>query len=161
MVTKKDVGRNGDSNWTLVRHLWLSRLMPFERAVFVLNYVSVSTCYSLIYRQCLDEYAKRDKKNLSVITAPIVLAHLIDFLNRQCHVNNQWSNIHPANLIRIAYSRYKHIRANTFGVVMVSSCWPKYEVLRLIVETMPIYKAVATGNRNNELYREPACSNWK
>jgi hypothetical protein len=24
---------------------------------------------------------------LSVITAPIVLAHLIDFLNRRCHVN--------------------------------------------------------------------------
>jgi hypothetical protein len=26
---------------------------------------------------------------------------------------------------------------------------------------MPIYKAVATGNRNNELYRETARSNWK
>jgi hypothetical protein len=26
---------------------------------------------------------------------------------------------------------------------------------------MPIYQAVATGNRNNELYRETARSNWK
>jgi hypothetical protein len=26
---------------------------------------------------------------------------------------------------------------------------------------MSIYKAVATGNRNNELYRETARSNWK
>ncbi len=43
---------------------------------------------------------------LSVITAPIVLAPLSDFLIRQCHVNPQWLNIHPANLIRLAYSRY-------------------------------------------------------
>jgi hypothetical protein len=29
----------------------------------------------------------------------------------------QCSNIHPANLIRHAYSRYKHVRANTTGIV--------------------------------------------
>jgi hypothetical protein len=28
-------------------------------------------------------------------------------------------NIHPANLIRHAYSRYKHVRANTIGIVRV------------------------------------------
>ncbi len=44
---------------------------------------------------------------------------------------------------------------------LVSSYWPKFAVLLLFVETMPIYKAVATGNRNNELYRETARSNWK
>jgi hypothetical protein len=44
---------------------------------------------------------------------------------------------------------------------LVSSYWPKFAALRLFVETMPIYKAVATGNRNNELYREMARSNWK
>jgi hypothetical protein len=112
---------------------------------------------------------------LSVITAPIVLAHLIDFLNRRCHVNPQWSNIHPANLIRLAYSRYKHVCANTIGVVnvhilnsqslsngtQVSSYWLKLAALRLFVEPMPIYKAVATGNGNNELYRETARPNWK
>ncbi len=37
---------------------------------------------------------------------------------------------------------------------LVSSYWPKFTALRLFVETMPIYKAVATGNRNIELYRE-------
>ncbi len=46
---------------------------------------------------------------LSVITAPIVLAHLIIFLNRRCHVNSP----------RLAYSKYKHVRANTFGIVNV------------------------------------------
>jgi hypothetical protein len=29
----------------------------------------------------------------------------------------------------------------------------------LFVETMPIYKAIATGNRTNEFYRETTCSN--
>jgi hypothetical protein len=91
------------------------------------------------------------KMFLSVITAPIVLAHLINFLNRRCHVN----------FPRLAYSKYKHVLANTIGVVMVSSHWPKFTALRLFVETMPIYDAVATGNRNNELYREMARSNWK
>ncbi len=101
---------------------------------------------------------------LSVITALIVLGHLIGFLNRRCHVNPKWSNIYPANLIRLAYSRNKHVRANTICVVnvhilhtqweLVSSYWPKFTALRLFVETMPIYKAVATGNRNIELYRE-------
>jgi hypothetical protein len=46
---------------------------------------------------------------LSVITAPIVLAHLINFLNRGYHVNSP----------RLAYSKYKHVRANTIGVVNV------------------------------------------
>jgi hypothetical protein len=32
---------------------------------------------------------------------------------------------------------------------MVSSYWPNFAALRLFGETMPIYKAVATGNRNN------------
>ncbi len=103
------------------------------------------------------------KMFLSVIIAPIVLAHLINFLNRRCHVNSQWSNIHPSNLIRLAYSRYKHVLANTIGVVnvhilntqsrsngkLVSSYSSKFAMLRLFVETMPIYKAVATGNGNN------------
>ena len=44
---------------------------------------------------------------------------------------------------------------------LVSSYWPKFAARPLFVETMPIYKAVATGNRNNELYRETARSNWK
>jgi hypothetical protein len=51
----------------------------------------------------------------------------------------------PANSISHAYSRYKHVRANTIGVVMVSPYWLKFAVLRLFVETIPIYKAVSTG----------------
>jgi hypothetical protein len=64
-------------------------------------------------------------------------------------------------LIRLAYSRYEYVCANTIGVAMVSSYWAKFAALRLFVETMPIYNAVAAGNRNNELYRETARSNWK
>ncbi len=63
-------------------------------------------------------------------------------------------NIRPANSIRHAYSRYEHIRVNTTCVVTVSPYWLKFVALRLFVETIPIYKAVATGKGNNEFYRE-------
>jgi hypothetical protein len=61
-------------------------------------------------------------------------------------------DIYPANLIRLTYSRYEYVCANTIGVVMVSSYWSKFAALCLFVETMLIFNAVATGNRNNELY---------
>jgi hypothetical protein len=70
-------------------------------------------------------------------------------------------NIHPANLIRHAYSRYKHVCANTIGVVMVSPYWLKLATLHLFVETIPIYKAVASGNGNKEFYKEFTRSNFK
>ncbi len=70
-------------------------------------------------------------------------------------------NIHPANSIRHAYSRYKHVPANTIGIVMVSPYWLKFAALRLFIETIPIHKAVATGMGNNEFYREWTRSNLK
>ncbi len=70
-------------------------------------------------------------------------------------------NIHPANSIRHAYSTYKHVRANTFGIVTASPYWLKFAALHLFVETIPIYKAVATGKGNNEFYREWTRSNLK
>jgi hypothetical protein len=44
---------------------------------------------------------------------------------------------------------------------LVSSYWPKFAALRLFVETMPIYKAVATGNGKNLFLRETTRSNSK
>ncbi len=85
-------------------------------------------------------------------------------------------NSHPANSIRHAYSRYEYVCANTIGTVnvhilckqakwiygkLVSSYWLKFATLRLFVETMPIYKAVATGNGKNQFYRETTRSNCK
>jgi hypothetical protein len=98
---------------------------------------------------------------LSVITAPIVLAELIDFLTRRCYVNPPMFEDNPANFIRLAYSRYEYVCANTIGVVMVSSYWPKFAALRLFIETMPIYNAVASGNGKIEFYRETTSSNLK
>jgi hypothetical protein len=49
--------------------------------------ISVSACYSFLNRHCLVIWAKRDQKVPLVITAPIVLAQLIDILIRRCHVN--------------------------------------------------------------------------
>jgi hypothetical protein len=37
----------------------------------------------------------------------------------------------------------------------------KFATLRLSIETMPIYKAVATGKGNNEFYRERTRSDLK
>jgi hypothetical protein len=68
---------------------------------------------------------------------------------------------YPANLIRHAYSRYEFVAANTIGVVTVSPYWLKFAALRLFVVTIPIYKAVASGNGNIEFYRETAGSNFK
>jgi hypothetical protein len=70
-------------------------------------------------------------------------------------------NSHPANSTRHAYSRYEYVAANTVGVVTVSPYWLKFAALRLFVETIPINKAVASGNGNIEFYRETACSNFK
>jgi hypothetical protein len=70
-------------------------------------------------------------------------------------------NRHPANSIRHAYSRYEYVRAITIGVVAVSPYWLKFAALRLFVETIPVYKAVASGNGNIEFYRETARSNLK
>jgi hypothetical protein len=98
---------------------------------------------------------------ISVITAPIVLAELTDFLIRRCYVNPPMFEYLSCKFDPPAYSRYEYVCANTIGVVMVSSYWQKFSALCLFVETMPIYNVVATGNRNNELYRETARSNWK
>jgi hypothetical protein len=63
----------------------------------------------------------------------------------QCKLNS-----HPANSIRHAYSRYEYVRANTIGVVTVSPYWLKFAALLLFVVTLPIQKAVASGNGNIE-----------
>jgi hypothetical protein len=44
---------------------------------------------------------------------------------------------------------------------LVSSYWPKFATLRLFIETMPIYKAVASRNGNKEFYKETTGSNLK
>jgi hypothetical protein len=70
-------------------------------------------------------------------------------------------NSHPANLIRNAYSRYEYVRANTIWVVTVSPHLLKFAALHLFLMTMPIQKAVTSGNRNIEFSRETARSNLK
>ena len=104
----------------------------------------------------------------SLITAPIVLAHLIDFLIRRSYVNPPMFEYSSCKFDPHAYSRYEYVcanisaltcySANTIGVVnvhilntqsglngkLVSSYWPNFATLCLFVETMPIYKAVAT-----------------
>ncbi len=68
--------------------------------------------------------------------------------------------------------RNKHVCTNTIGIVNVHILNIQWEtglvLLAKIRSASPIrrdnaylYKAVATGNRNNELYRETARSNWK
>ncbi len=96
---------------------------------------------------------------LSVITTLIVLARIIDFLIRRCNVNRiVILQIRSATPI---YSRYEYVAASTIGIVTVSPYWLKFAVLRLFVETIPIYKAVASGNGIIKFYRETARSNFK
>jgi hypothetical protein len=51
------------------------------------------------------------------------------------------------------------ISANTIGAVIKDQY--NFTPLRLIVMTMPIQKAVTSGNGNNEFYRETTRSNRK
>ncbi len=88
---------------------------------------------------------------LSVITAPIVLARLIDFLIRRWHVNLifilQIRSATPIQGMNTSAPIYKKGEAQK-----------KLAALHLFVETLPIYKAIATGN---EFYRETTGSNCK
>jgi hypothetical protein len=75
---------------------------------------------------------------------------------------------HPANSIRHAYSRYEYVSANILALTYpiaerTKKRMPckKFATLRLFVETMPICKAVASGNGNIEFYRETTRSNLK
>ena len=52
---------------------------------------------------------------------------------------------HPANSIRHAYSRYEYVRANLLALTYPFRHYKKFATLRLFVETMPIYEAVASG----------------
>jgi hypothetical protein len=110
----------------------------------------------------------------AIWTCRFSVNNLFTFLNwiRRCFVNplQIWSAmpIQDINTSAPIYWCWRVISANTTGVVnvnilnrqsgsngkLVSSYWPKLAMLCLFVETMPIYKAVATGNRNNEFYRD-------
>jgi hypothetical protein len=70
-------------------------------------------------------------------------------------------NSHPANSIRHAYSRYEYVPANILALTYPFRHYKKFATLRLFVETMPILKAVASGNGNIVFYRETTRSNLK
>jgi hypothetical protein len=157
MVTKNERGREGNSSSDLVSHcgdrglfaIWTCRfsvdnLFPFPLAT------ALSIGDAWMNRQ------SGVKMFLSAITAPNVLAHLIDFLIRRWYVNllKIWSAIpiHDMNTSAPIYWHWHVISTNTIGQSRGSGLvlWLKFATLRLFVETIPIYKAVATGNGKNE-----------
>jgi hypothetical protein len=88
---------------------------------------------------------------LSVITAPILLALIINFLIRRCNVNGkiilQIRSATPIQDMNMSAPIFKKVK--------------KLAALRLFVMTMPIQKAVASGNGNIEFNREITRSNLK
>jgi hypothetical protein len=57
---------------------------------------------------------------------------------------------------------YLHfIFSSPIGGAQKGEALKKFAMLRLFVETTPIYKAVASGNGQIEFYRETTCSNLK
>jgi hypothetical protein len=93
--------------------------------------------------QCLDDLAKRRQNVPLSYHSANILAHLIDFLNRECKGNPQknqqnhsWLKIHPANLIRLAYWRRRVVSANTIGTGEV-------EALQKIRNALPIRQDIA------------------
>ena len=162
MVTKNKGGREEDSNSASVWHCGDRRLFAIWTCHFcVKKLFPFLLATALLIGDVMTNRWSGVKMFLSVLTAPIVLAVLIDILIRRSYVNPpmfEYSSckFDPPRLFKI----WIHLR-QYIGAVLVSPYWPKFPSLRLFVETMPIYNAVATGNRNIEFYRETARSNCK
>jgi hypothetical protein len=162
MVTKNDVGGKGASNSASIWHCGDRGLFAIWTCRFsVNNLFPFPLATNLFIGDVMTNRWSGVKMFHSVITAPIVLAELIDFLIRRSYVNPpmfEYSSckFYPSRLFKIWIRLRQYI-----GAVMVWSYWPKFPALRLFVETMPIYNVVATGNRNIEFYRETARSNCK
>ena len=157
MVTKNDVGGKGASNSASIWHCGHRGLFASWTCRFsVNNLFPFPLATALLIGDVMTNRWSGVKMFISVITAPIVLAELIDFLIRWCYVNPPMfeylsCKFDPPRLFKI------WIRLRQY--VMVSSYWPKFPARCLFVETMPVYNAVATGNRNN--VQRKARSNWK
>jgi hypothetical protein len=67
-------------------------------------------------------------------------------------------NIHPANLIRLAYSRYKHVCANTIGVVNVNVLNTQWETGLVLLAKI---RSASLIRRDNAIYKAVACGNGK
>ncbi len=161
MVTKNEGVREGDSKSASVWHCGDGGLFYIWTCTFSINnQFPFPLATVLLLGVVMMNRRSGVKMFLLVITEPLVLAQLIDPFNCKFQI---WSatpiqNINTSAPILLALWMFiSWIRNGK----LVSSYWPKFAALSLFVETMPIYKAVATGNRKNELYRETACSNWK
>ncbi len=88
MVTKNDVGWNGDTNWTSVPHSGDRSLFAIWTCSFPVNNLFPFPLATA--KLICDVWMNRRsgvKMFLSVITVPLVLALLIDLLIRRCNVN--------------------------------------------------------------------------
>ncbi len=152
MVTKNERGREGNSSSDSVWHCGDQGLFALWTCRFsVNNLFPFPVATALLIGDVKMNRQRGVKMFLSAITAPIVLAHLIDFLIRRCYVNplQIWSAMPIQDMITSApiYWRWRVISGNYWSKQgkLVSSYWLKFATLRLFVETVPIYKAVATG----------------
>ncbi len=105
MVTKNEGGWEGNCNSASVWHCGDRGLFAIWTCCFpVKNLFPFPLATALLIGDVMMIRQSVAKVFLSVITAPIVLAHLIDFLIMRCYVTPKCSNIHPANLFHHAYS---------------------------------------------------------
>ncbi len=80
--------RKSKYHWELSHYLWRSRVICDLNVSFLCKQsISISACYSLLTGDVMMNRQSGVKMFLSAITAPTVLAHLIDFLIRRCYVN--------------------------------------------------------------------------
>jgi hypothetical protein len=124
MVTKNERGWEGHSNSASVWHCGDRGLFAIWTCRFsVNNLFPFPLATALLLGDVMLNRQSGVKILLSAITAPIVLAHLIDFLMRRCNVNplQIWSAmpIQDMNMSAPIYWRWRVISANTFSVVNV------------------------------------------
>ncbi len=151
MVTKNEGGREGARKSAPVWHCGdrgtfsINNLFPFPLATALLIGIVTTNRWSGV------------KMFLSVITAPIVLAQLIYFSIRRHHVNRKFilqirsaQPIQDMNMSAPIYWRWRILSATKTGNMLNRGSGGTFYPLCLFIETMPIYKAVASRNGNIE-----------
>ncbi len=136
MVTKNEGGGKGASKSASIWHCADRGLFAIWTCRFsVNNLFPFPLATALLIGDVMTNRWSRVKMFLSVLTAPIVFAELIDFLIRRSYVNPpmfEYSSckFDPPLLFKLWI---QYVCANTIGDVMVSSYWPKFPALRLSV----------------------------
>jgi hypothetical protein len=122
MVTKNEGGREGHINSASVWHCGDRGLYAIWTCCFSVNNLFLfSLATALLIGDVLMNRQSGVKMFLSTITAPIVLAQLIDFLIRRCYVNPR--KFDPTCLFKLSIRLRQYIGADVLFPPILLALW--------------------------------------